>query len=86
MDSEIKSELMIIIILHDISSLLIDSKMETEAKKKKFSNKNATHQDTFRTPFWKLLLLLESFVFCLQMIERAKGYSLHLSGLFGACG
>lgn len=36
MDSEIKSELMIIIILHDISSLLIDSKMETEAKKKSF--------------------------------------------------
>lgn len=35
MDFEIKSELMIIIILHDINSLLIDSKMEIEARKKK---------------------------------------------------
>lgn len=35
MDSEIKSGLMIIIILHDINLLLIDSKMEIEARKKK---------------------------------------------------
>lgn len=34
MDSEIKSGLMIIIILHDINLLLIDSKMEIEARKK----------------------------------------------------
>lgn len=35
MNFEIKSELMIIIILHDINSLLIDSKMEIEARKNK---------------------------------------------------
>jgi len=47
---------MIIIVLHDISSLLIDSKMETE-EEKKASNRNAAHQDTFGTSF------LENFTF-----------------------
>lgn len=62
---------MIIIILHDINSLLIDSKMETEAKKKKkASNGSAAHQDTFGTSF------LENFTvagkFCPLLIADGK--------------
>lgn len=85
MDFEIKSELMIIIILHDINSLLIDSKLEIEARKKALFDRNAAYQNTFRTSFWKLLLLLESFVFCLQLMRGTEDYP-HLSfRLFCAC-
>lgn len=77
---------MIIVTLHDINSLLIDSKMETEAKKKPLQVEMQHIRILLELPFWKLLPLLESFVFCLQLMGRAEGYSLHLSGLFCACG
>lgn len=84
MDFEIKSELMIIIILHDINSLLIDSKMEIEARKKNpqmLFDRNAAYQNTFRTSFWKLLLLLESFV-----MGSTENYPCLSFRLFCACG
>jgi len=81
MDSEIKSELIIIIILHDINSLLIDSKIEIEAKKNPFNRKEA-YQDTFGTSFLATFTTDRKFVFLLQLTGRAKGYSLGLSGLF----
>lgn len=81
MDSEIKSELMIIIILHDINSLLIDSKIEIEAKKKMLPIERKHIKILLELPFWKLLPLPESFVFFFQLTGRAKGYSLSLSGL-----
>lgn len=88
MDFEIKSELMIIIILHDINSLLIDSKMEIETRKKKKAlfNRNAAYQNTFRISFWKILLLLESFVFCLQVTGSAEDYPCLSFRVFSAFG
>lgn len=69
MDSEIKSELKIIIILHDINSLLIGSEMETEVKKKP-SNRNPAHQDTFGTCFLETFTIAGKF--CLLLTADGK--------------
>lgn len=58
---------MIIVTLHDINSLLIDSKMETEAKKTPLL---VAHQDTSGTSFLETSTIARKF--CLLFTADGK--------------